>query len=85
MLKRAGQKPHDPLLTVQAIHLRAAQMQNDWACELRAALSEHRISFAEYARRTGQTPNRLDRVMHGALVLRVTDIAAFEVFEPGSF
>ena len=82
MLKRAGQKPHDPLPAVQGSKLRAAQIQNDWACELRAALSEHRISFAEYARRTGQSPNRLDRVLHGALVLRVTDIAAFELFEP---
>jgi hypothetical protein len=82
MLKRADLRPHDLLPAAQGSKMWAARMQNDWACELQAALSEHLIAFAQYARRTSQSPNRLDRVMHGSLVLRVTDIAAFELFEP---
>jgi len=71
----------DDAEAVHKIRLEAAKFQNAWCCDLRNDLSEQRVMFSAYASRTGQSPTRLDRILHGAAVLRVEDIAAFELFK----
>lgn len=68
---------------VHRIRLEAAKCQHDWCYILRQDLHEQRIPLSAYARRTAQSPTRLDRILHGAAILRIEDIAAYELFKRG--
>jgi hypothetical protein len=70
----------DPEL-LHRIWLEASKRQNDWCCDVRRLLAERRISHTTYARRTGQSASRFDRVLHGAAILRLEDTAAFDLFK----
>lgn len=73
----------DDAETIHKIWLGASQRQNEWCSEVRRFLNEQRVTHAEYARRTGQSESRFDRVLHGGAILRLEDLAAFELYKNG--
>jgi hypothetical protein len=63
-----------------ALHLRAAQLQHEYAVKIRKALRSRGVTVTEFALAAGMKPARVLKTLRGAIVMHLDDIAAGDVF-----
>lgn len=61
---------------VDPVRLDAARLQHEIAVFIRAAARQRYGSVAAYAEATGQSSDRLTKILRGAAVLQIEDLAA---------
>lgn len=69
----------DPEDRQDRINMEAAIVQHQWALRVNRSLAHKGVSVPEYAAAIGQSPHRVGQVLRGAVIMRLTDIAAAQL------
>lgn len=69
----------DPEDDQERINLEAAILQHQWALRVNRSLAHKGVSVPEYAGSIGQSAHRVGQVLRGAVIMRLTDIAAAQI------